>query len=163
MTPREDRILGLDPGLARVGYALVIADRRRPRLVAYGTLTTAAGRDPALRLIALARALRRLLKRTRPTRVAFERLFFRKNVTTAMAVSEARGVLRLVCAEAHVPDSEFTPTEVKRAVTGTGAADKLAVAKMVRLLLRLPAPIRSDDAADAAAVALTASRHPYGS
>lgn len=160
----DDRILGIDPGVARVGYALVIASRR-PTLVACGTLVTPAGREAARRLADLARGLRRLLERTRPSRVAFERVFFQRNVSTALAVSEARGVLRLVCAEANLPASEFTPTAIKQAVTGHGRADKRAMLKMIRLLLGPTAPRTDDDAADAAAIALTAAlqRLPHGS
>lgn len=158
----DDRIVGLDPGLARCGYAVIDGDRRRPRLVAAGTLVTAAGQDGAQRLVALATSLQQLLVRYRPTRAAFERLFFQTNTSTAMAVSEARGVLRLVCARAKLPAREFTPTTVKRTVTGNGSADKRAMQKMVRLLLGASPAWRDDDAADAAAVALTAAFHPTG-
>lgn len=156
----DDRILGLDPGLARCGYAVIVGDRRRPRLIAAGTFVTPARGDPAQRLLTLANALQRLIVRYRPTRVAFERLFFQTNTSTAMAVSEARGVLRLVCARAHLPAREFTPTTVKRTVTGSGAADKRAIQKMIRLLLGASPAWRDDDAADAAAVALTTAFHP---
>ncbi|MBI3115597.1 MAG: crossover junction endodeoxyribonuclease RuvC [Candidatus Kerfeldbacteria bacterium] len=155
MTPRRTVILGLDPGFARLGYALLRAEGAAVRLQTYGTFTTPAQEPPAGRYAQLATALTRLLRRTRPDRVAIEKLFFSTNVRTAMAVSEARGVLLLCCAQAGVPIVEFTPNEVKRSVTGSGTADKRGVQKMAQRILQLTEPIQDDDAADAVAIALT--------
>lgn len=155
MSRTERILLGLDPGLARIGYAVLAEGGQRLRLVTYGTLTTPAGTDRGERLVTIARGLRRLIRRTKPERAFLEKLFFQKNTTTAMAVSEARGVLLLVCAEAGLPVAEFTPNEIKRIVTGNGSADKPAMAKMIRLILRLKSTPKDDDAVDAVAIALS--------
>lgn len=153
-------ILGLDPGLTRVGFAVLRVDRRQPRLLSCGTLDTSVFQRRGERLKAIARGVRALIERYRPARAACEQLFFQTNVKTALAVSEARGVLLYACAEAAVPVVEFTPTEVKQVVTGWGTADKRMIQKMVRLVLRLPEAPADDDAADAVAVALTSALHP---
>lgn len=164
-TVSDATVLGLDPGIARVGVALLAGSPRQPRLLACATITTPRGEDPGARLVTIAKAVETFIRRFRPDVVAMEKLFFQTNVKTALGVSEARGVLRLTCARAGLRLIEFTPNEVKQAVTGNGQADKRAIQKMVRLILGLRTPIRSDDAADAAAIALTGAlrlRHPYG-
>ncbi len=163
LTAPKATVLGLDPGIARVGVALLTGTPRQPRLLACTTLTTPPSNDPGTRLAAIATSVERLIRRYRPTVAVMEKLFFQRNVKTALSVSEARGVLRLTCARAGLRLIEFTPNEVKQAVTGHGQADKRAIQKMVRLILGLHTPIRSDDAADAAAIALTGALHlPYG-
>ncbi len=102
--------------------------------------------------------VRKLIAAFSPNRLALEKLFFSKNVGTALGVSEARGVVLLVAAEAHISIEEYTPNEVKIAVTGYGRADKLQVAHLIQRLLKLPSPITSDDAADALAIALCAAQ-----
>lgn len=154
-----DRILGLDPGLARVGFAVLEATPRSQQLLAFGTVTTRPQQARGERLVAIAEKIEQLIKKFRPDAVAIEQLFFQTNVTTAMAVSESRGVLLLCCAKAGLPVVEFTPNEVKRIVTGTGAADKRAVGKMIKLILKLETLPRDDDAADAVAIALSAALH----
>lgn len=157
-------ILGLDPGVARVGVAVLSGTAQQPRLLTYTTITTPQTQDHGLRLVSIATAIEKIIRRYRPAAVAMEKLFFQTNVKTALTVSEARGVLRLTCAQAGLPCIEFTPNEVKRTVTGSGNADKQSVQKMVGLILGLRTPIASDDAADAAAIALTGAlylRHHY--
>jgi crossover junction endodeoxyribonuclease RuvC len=125
-----------------------------PHLVAYGTLTTPAGEPPAGRLHTLFLALRQVVARYEPDTAALEELFFARNVRTALAVGQARGVALVALAEAGLPVHEYSPLEVKQAVTGYGAAEKAQVQEMVRALLGLAEIPRPDDAADALAVAL---------
>lgn len=147
--------MGIDPGTTGMGYA-VLAGPSLDDLVVRAHGVVAAPRDGtnAQRLLAVARGLDRLIRAHAPRAVAVERLFFNRNAKTAMAVAEARGVVLLSAARARVPIFEYTPDQVKLAVTGYGKADKRAVQAMLRLLLRLERPIRQDDAADALAVAL---------
>ncbi|MGQ9779067.1 MAG: crossover junction endodeoxyribonuclease RuvC [Bacillota bacterium] len=147
-------VLGLDPGLARTGYGLVRREGNRLFALAYGTVATPAGLCLSERLFRLYRELRELIRTYRPEAVAVEELFFCRNVRTAMAVGQARGVALLVAAEAGLTVSEYTPLQVKQAVVGYGRAEKHQVQEMVRVLLALPGPPRPDDAADALAVAI---------
>ncbi len=147
------RVLGLDPGTARLGWGIV-EGAEEPRAVAYGTLTTPAGRPLAGRLHALFCELRTLVARYTPDTAALEELFFARNVRTAFAVGQARGMALVALAEAGLAVHEYSPLEVKQAVTGYGRADKAQVQEMVRALLNLAEVPRPDDAADALAVAL---------
>jgi crossover junction endodeoxyribonuclease RuvC len=138
-----------------MGYAVLEGDVPEELVIAEcGVIATPKDASGADRLAALAAALDGMLARHVPRAVAVERLFFNKNVRTAMAVSEARGVALLCAARAGVPVFEYTPHQVKLAVTGYGKADKKQVQQMLAVLLRLAAPIRQDDTADAVAVAL---------
>lgn len=150
-------ILGLDPGVARLGYGIVESDGHRDRCITHGVLTTLKG-ELGSRLVALRSALQQLIVAHRPDRIVVEQLFFSKNVKTATAVSEARGVILLTCTESGVPVLEVSPQAVKQAVAGYGAADKRQVQRMVRALLRLDAVPQPDDAADALAIALCGVR-----
>lgn len=147
------RVLGIDPGTARMGWG-VIEGTEEARLVAYGTLTTPAGEPLAGRLLSLLVALRQVVARYEPDTAALEELFFARNVRTALAVGHARGVALAALAEAGLDVHEYSPLEVKKAVTGYGAAGKAQVQDMVRALLGLAEVPRPDDAADALAVAL---------
>jgi crossover junction endodeoxyribonuclease RuvC len=148
------RVLGIDPGMAITGYGVAEqAPGRRPQAVAYGVVR-AEGLAAEQQLLRLFAALRALVHDHRPDAVAVERLFFTRNVRTAIGVGQARGVALLVAAEAGLPVREFTPTEVKLATTGHGGAAKRQMQAMVAALLDLAAPPRPDDAADALAVAL---------
>jgi crossover junction endodeoxyribonuclease RuvC len=146
--------LGIDPGTATTGYGLVRGAERGPELVAYGTIQTLAGQPMPARLLALFRELRDLIALHRPAAAAVEKLFFQKNVSTAMTVGQARGVVLLALAEAGVPVGEYNPRDVKLAVAGYGGADKLQMQRMVQAVLGLPDLPRPDDAADALAVAI---------
>ncbi len=146
--------LGIDPGTAITGYGLVRAAGDARRAVAYGAITTPADAPLARRLQILYADLRRLLATHRPDQAAVEQLFFSRNVTTALSVGHARGVVLLALAEADVPVFEYTPAEVKQAVVGYGRARKEQMQEMVRVLLGLDVTPTPDDAADALAVAL---------
>jgi crossover junction endodeoxyribonuclease RuvC len=146
--------LGLDPGLATTGYGLVASDGQRLAMVAYGVIRTPAGRPTVERLAKLHRQVAELVERYQPDASAVEELFFSSNARTAMSVGQARGVLLLALAEAGLPVAEYTPMQVKQAVTGYGGADKAQVQEMVRLLLNRSETPRPDDAADALAVSI---------
>ncbi len=148
-------ILGIDPGLATMGYGVIEADGDRRRLIQFGAITTPAKVAVPYRLRAIAQGVRQLLEIYRPDDVAFEELFFSKNITTGMAVSMARGVALATVAEYTDNLFEYTPMQIKQAVTGYGGADKHQVQQMVRLLLHMQEIARPDDAADALAAALT--------
>ncbi len=147
-------VLGIDPGSAVCGYGVVAFDRGVLRLVDAGTVRTDPAETDAERLRALYGALTQLLVQHRPERVGIERLYFQRNVQTAMAVGQARGVALLAVAEAGVAVDEPTPNEVKQAVCGNGAADKGQVATMVGRLLGVSVVGMPDDATDALAVAI---------
>ncbi len=153
------RILGLDPGTATTGYGIIDAADGRLTLVAYGVVSTPAGDPPAERLQSIFHQLRALLAEHRPDTAGVEQLFFGRNITTAIAVGQARGVLLLALAEAGVAVSEYSPPKVKEAVTGYGKAEKAQVQLMVRHLLDLAETPRPDDAADALAVAIAHAQH----
>lgn len=151
--------LGIDPGSAACGFGVVSFDGSSLRFVDAGTVRTDPQMTGAARLAELEAALDRLVAEHRPDRVAVERLYFQRNVRTAMAVGQARGVALLVAARHGLAVSEPTPNEVKLAVCGNGAADKQQVAVMVRRLLGVELNGASDDATDALAVAIGAL-HP---
>ncbi len=152
--PTSRIILGIDPGVAIVGYAVLEARGDALRMIACDVIRTPAGISLAHRLQQIYHQLSELVTRYRPQEAAMEALFFGKNVSTAMAVGQARGVTMLVLANSGLSIAEYTPNEVKLAVTGYGAAKKEQVGEMVRLLLHLTAIPRPDDAADAAAIAI---------
>ena len=148
------RVLGLDPGIAIFGYGVA---ERHPGSTSAAMLTMGVfrprGEDPA-RLRQLYRGLQELIQTFHPERAAVERVFHTRNVSTAAAVGQARGVALLACAEADLPVSEYTPTEMKLAVAGYGGADKRQVQAMVALQLGLAEPPKPDDAADALGLCL---------
>jgi crossover junction endodeoxyribonuclease RuvC len=146
--------LGIDPGTATCGFGVVALEGGQLRLVDAGVVRTASDETDASRLQQLHAALARLVAEHRPQRVGVERLFFQRNVQTAMAVGQARGVALLVAAQAGLAVDEPTPNEVKQAVCGNGAADKLQVAAMVARLLAVSLDGVPDDATDALAVAI---------
>ncbi len=147
------RVLGLDPGTALLGWG-VLEGEGEPHLVAYGVVKTPAGHSLAERLQMLVSRLREIVAHFTPDTAALEELFFARNVRTAFAVGQARGACLVALAEAGLPVHEYTPLQVKQAVTGYGRADKTQVQRMVRSLLHLEEIPRPDDAADALAVAL---------
>jgi crossover junction endodeoxyribonuclease RuvC len=146
--------LGIDPGTATCGFGVISLVDGRLRLVDAGVIRTPVDETDASRLRQLHGALAALIAEHRPERVGVERLFFQRNVQTAMAVGQARGVALLVAAEAQLPVDEPTPNEVKQAVCGNGAADKQQVATMVARLLEVSLDGVPDDATDALAVAI---------
>lgn len=147
-------VIGIDPGTAITGYGLVRDTADSLEMVAYGVIQTPAGMPLPQRLLLLHQELQRLVLLHRPQSGAVEKLFFQRNVTTAMSVGQARGVAMLTLAEANLTIQEYTPLEVKQAVAGYGNADKAQMQYMVRALLGLDEIPRPDDAADALAVAI---------
>ncbi len=152
-------ILGIDPGTDRAGYGLVESKGQSLRYIEAGLLKT-EGAQGADALFKIKIELDGLLARHRPDLLATERLFFVKNRTTGMATAEARGVILLAAREKNIPVRELSPTEVKTGIAGFGRADKIAVLKMVRLILKTPGLRVIDDAADALAMAIVAARSP---
>ncbi len=149
-------IAGIDPGTTRIGYALVRGGGPTPELLSAETITIPGGQAPADRLLALAEAIDQRLRRDRPSAVAVEKLYFSRNTKTALAVSEARGII-LLTARGLVPSIwEYAPLTVKLAVTGYGRADKMQVYRGVQALLPKAVLPKGDDAIDAIAIALTA-------
>ena len=149
------RILGVDPGVATIGFGLIEADRGSQRLLRYGVITTPAGLPLSNRLYQISRDMEELLDAFHPDEAAVEELFFSKNITTGIAVAHGRGVILLELERAGIPVYEYTPMQVKQAVTGYGKAVKKQVQEMTRILLHLPAVPRPDDTADALAMAIT--------
>lgn len=145
--------IGFDPGTARLGYG-VIESEPDPRAVDFGVIVTEADQPMAYRLLDIHLAVGELIERYQPSAIAVERLFFARNVTTAMTVGQARGVILLAAAERGLTVAEYAPSEVKQAVVGYGKADKRQIQEMVRIMLGLEAPPTPDDAADALAVAI---------
>ena len=147
-------VLGIDPGTATTGYGLVREIEGELQLVACGVVETPAGQPLPVRLQTIYCELRSLIERHRPAAAAVERLFFSRNVRTAMSVGEARGVALLALADAGLDIGEYDPMAIKQAVTGYGGADKRQVQEMVRALLKMDEVPRPDDAADGLAVAI---------
>ena len=148
------RILGIDPGLAIVGWGVIEAVGGRFYPVACGSVTTPAHTDVDLRLSMIFDDINALMEKYKPDEMAIEEPFFNNNRTTGITVAEARGVV-LLCARRHqIPIAEYTPMQVKQAVVGYGLAEKRQVIAMVTSLLKLPAPPKPDDTADALAIAL---------
>ena len=148
-------VLGIDPGIAITGYGLIYVDQAgNSQLIAFGVIDSTAVRTTSSRLSLLYDQLHEILRKYQPTHAAVEKIFFQKNLKTVSAVSEARGVITLCLAQAQLEVAEYTPNEVKLAVTSYGNADKNQVQEMVRVLLGMDAIPKPDDAADALAVAL---------
>jgi crossover junction endodeoxyribonuclease RuvC len=147
-------VLGIDPGTAITGYGLVKGEDDDLSLVAYGAITTSSDWPLPERLQRIYRELTALIEDQQPTAAAVEELFFSKNVRTALSVGQARGVALLAAANAGLPIHEYTPLQVKQAITGYGRATKDQVQQMVRMLLALGSVPQPDDAADAIAVAI---------
>jgi crossover junction endodeoxyribonuclease RuvC len=150
----ERLILGIDPGYGRMGYAVVSAEGNQLHLLVCDATITPTGQAYPLRLQLLYEELSVIIARYHPQEAAVEKLFFGKNVTTAIGVAQARGVALLTLVQSGLTIAEYTPSEVKLAVTGYGAARKEQVGYMVQHILSLPSIPRPDDAADAAAIAI---------
>jgi crossover junction endodeoxyribonuclease RuvC len=147
-------VLGVDPGTAMTGYGIVEREGSRLHAIDYGCFETVPDRALPERLLLIHQAIGELIAEHRPTLVGVERLFFNRNVQTAFAVGQARGVVLLAAAEHGIPVHEFGPHEVKIAVTGYGRAPKGQVQRMVQVVLGMESLPRPDDAADALAVAI---------
>ena len=153
------RIIGIDPGTATTGFGVIDVEGSKSTFVQAGVITTPAGQDMSMRLLTIFRELTELIAENKPDQMAVELLYFATNVTTAMTVGQARGVVLLAAADAGLPIHEYTPLQVKQGVTGYGQAKKPQVQEMVKTLLSLKQIPRPDDAADALAVALTHAHH----
>lgn len=152
------RIIGIDPGIAIVGFGILDKTGNQLQPVQYGSIQTEAGLPVSLRLRQIFEATQSLLSTYQPEELAIEKLFFNKNVTTAFSVAQARGVLMLAAELAGIPVYEYTPLQVKQAVTGYGAAEKKQIQEMTRLLLKLKQVPKPDDVADALGIAITHSQ-----
>jgi crossover junction endodeoxyribonuclease RuvC len=149
------RILGIDPGTGILGFGIIDVTRGKAQLVDGGVIRTPVKEDDAVRLQTIYEELTDIIAATKPTIMSVEKLFFSRNVTTAMTVAQARGVVLLCGMQAGMEIHEYTPMQIKLAVTGYGKADKKQMQEMVRVVLGLQEIPKPDDAADAIAAALT--------
>lgn len=159
MKREEKIILGLDPGFGRTGYALISGSKDKPKLVDFGLIETDPKQGQADRLSYIISQADKVIKKYNPQVAAIEKVFFASNTKTALRVGEARGALLVLLNQHHLAILEYTPPQVKLTVTGDGAADKKQIQKMLMLIFNLAKPIKSDDAADAVAIALCALNH----
>ena len=152
------KILGIDPGIGICGFGLITTSTRAgAKALDFGAVTTTVDAPLPSRLKELYDSLVEVFDQTKPEMVAVEKLFFSKNVTTGIAVAEARGIVLLVAEQRGLPVYEYTPNEIKKSLTGYGAATKTQIEEMVRIHLNLEKKPKPDDAADALAVAITCS------
>ena len=155
-------ILGIDPGIADTGYGIIREESGKLSCLTYGTIKTLPTKNLSERLAVLNVELDKIIKKYQPQAAAIEQLFFNKNVRTALIVGQARGVALLTLVNNNLPITEFTPSQVKQAVSSYGKASKAQVQKMVKMILKLEKLPQPDDAADALAVAICAlNSHPY--
>jgi crossover junction endodeoxyribonuclease RuvC len=151
-------ILGIDPGVATIGFGVLRAERGKNALIQYGVITTPAGLPLSNRLLQISRDMEELIHTFHPDEMAVEELFFSKNITTGISVAHGRGVILLAAEKLGVPIFEYTPMQVKQAVAGYGAAEKKQVMLMTQRLLNMKQLPRPDDAADALAIAICHAR-----
>jgi crossover junction endodeoxyribonuclease RuvC len=147
-------VIGIDPGLARMGYAVIAVNDRKPEPVCYGCIESGKDLRTSERLLHIYTEVAALLEQYPPAHLAMEKLFFSKNITSAMNVSEARGVILLLAEQKKIQVTEYTPNQVKQAITGSGRADKRQMQEMIKRLLHLSEIPKPDDAADALSIAL---------
>jgi crossover junction endodeoxyribonuclease RuvC len=153
------KILGIDPGLAIIGFGVVDMERRDPVHIRHGTIRTPANTPLPSRLLTIYEDFTELLETFKPDALAIEQLYFQKNVNTALPVAHSRGVMLMAAQRRGLPVTEYSPQQVKMAVTGYGAAEKAQVMEMTRTLLRLKTLPKPDDAADALAIAICHCYH----
>ena len=149
------RVLGIDPGTGILGFGVIDITKGKPQLVDAGVIRTPVKEDDAVRLLTIYEELTDIIATNKPQVMSVEKLFFSKNVTTAMTVAQARGIVLLTAMQADIPIFEYNPMQIKLSVTGYGKADKKQVQEMVRVLLGLKEVPKPDDCADALAAALT--------
>lgn len=154
------KILGIDPGSARMGYGLIESSAGKLTYIAAGTVE-ASGKSVAEKIVRVGTELERLIQDFKPDRAGVEKLFFAKNQKTALEVAEARGVIMFLLRKSGTATVELAPNEIKAAVTGYGSADKAGVAKMVRIILNIPNLKGLDDATDALAIAIAADTKKF--
>lgn len=148
-------ILGIDPGLASTGWGVIDSDGTRFRLIAYGCIETDSKQNHSLRLLEIYNKILAVINEFKPDQASMETLYFAKNVTSALGVSEARGVVSLCLAQNAIPLTEYSPNTIKQSVSGTATADKSLVQRCVKMLLGLQEIPKPDHAADAIAAAIT--------
>lgn len=151
-------ILGVDPGIATVGFGVIEAEGSRQKFIRCGVITTPAHRSLAVRLEQIYKDMLELIAMFKPDAIAVEELFFNTNITTGISVAHGRGVILLAGQMSGVPMYEYTPLQVKQAITGYGRAEKKQMMEMVRRLLNLKETARPDDASDALALAICHAR-----
>ncbi|MDB5175597.1 MAG: ruvC [Candidatus Saccharibacteria bacterium] len=151
------RIIGIDPGTGILGFGVIDVTRGKMTLVDAGVIRTPVKEDDAVRLLTIYEELTDIIAQNKPEIMSVERLFFARNVTTAMTVAQARGVVLLCGMQNQMTIAEYTPMQIKQAITGYGGADKKQMQEMVKVLLQLKEIPRPDDAADALAAAITHS------
>jgi crossover junction endodeoxyribonuclease RuvC len=149
------KILGIDPGFGRLGYAILEINKQSPRVIDCDCFETKPKSDYGKRLLLVADKVKNLISKHRPDIIAIEKIFFAKNQKTAMQIAEVRGILLYLAANSNIPAYEHTPLEVKMALCGYGKATKEQVQKMLKTLLKLASLPKSDDATDALAIGLT--------
>lgn len=149
------RILGIDPGTGILGFGIIESHGIKVQMVDAGVIRTPVREDDAIRLETIYDELTDIIASTKPDEMSVEKLFFSRNVTTAMTVAQARGVVLLCARQASMPIFEYTPMQIKQSVTGYGKADKKQMQEMVKILLKLTEIPKPDDAADALAAAIT--------
>jgi crossover junction endodeoxyribonuclease RuvC len=147
-------VIGIDPGLARVGYGVIEVKNQKAIPLSYGCFETGKDQETSGRLLQIYNDIEVLIGKYPPAHISVEKLFFSKNITSAMRVSEARGVILLLAEQKNIPVTEYTPNQVKQAITGSGRADKRQMQEMIKRLLHLEKIPRPDDAADALSIAL---------
>ncbi|MFA5332582.1 MAG: crossover junction endodeoxyribonuclease RuvC [Methanoregula sp.] len=147
-------VTGIDPGLARLGYGVIRVERGTAVPLCYGCIETKAGSRAGERLLEIADGIESIFDRFPTDALAMEKLFFSKNTTSAMGVSEVRGIILLAAERRKIPVTEYTPNQIKQAITGSGRADKAQVQEMIKRLLRLDEIPKPDDAADGLSIAL---------
>lgn len=151
------RILGIDPGTGILGFGVIDVERGKTVMVDAGVIRTPVKEDDAIRLQTIYEELTDIIAQNKPTIMSVEKLFFSQNVTTAMSVSQARGIVLLCGQQAGMEIYEYTPQQIKQALTGYGKADKKQIQEMVRVILQLKEVPKPDDCADALAAAITHS------
>ncbi len=151
-------VLGIDPGVATIGFGVLDAQRGKNTLIQYGVITTPAGLPLSQRLRQIHADMEQLIRQFKPDEMAVEELFFSKNITTGISVAHGRGVILLAAEQLGVPVFEYTPMQVKQAVVGYGAAEKRQVMLMTQRLLGMKQIPKPDDAADALAIAICHSQ-----
>ncbi len=157
MYNKNVRILGIDPGTGIVGFGVVDVNRGSTKFVEAGVIRTPAHQEDSERLLTIYHDLKGIISQYKPDVMAVEKLFFIRNITTAMSVSQARGVVLLLGKQKKLQLYEYTPLQIKQAVTGYGKADKKQIQEMVKVILKLPQIPKPDDAADALATAICCS------
>lgn len=153
-------VLGLDPGLATTGYGIIKSKNNKLEVINYGCILTKSHLPFSSRLLTIYKSTKKLIITYKPDIVVIEEVFFCKNVKTALQIGQVRGVIMLSVIEANIDISEYTPLQVKQAITGFGRADKKQMQEMVKVLLNLNSIPKPDDAADALALAIC---HIYSS